>query len=293
MAKTDIAADKTDQGSVRGQILARIEKLPSLSLVVNEFLELSKRAYFTARDFERVIVKDQALVARLLKVANSGMFGSGRQINTIPEAVVLVGMENMKNMVYAVSSGGLLRQELQCYRYPDQGFWLHAMGVGITCRAVSEISQQDNLQGEQAFVAGLLHDVGKLIIDDFLDPAAGLRQVTVAEEREVCGLDHPELADQIMERWNIPENIVEAVFYHHNPQAEGDWRGGAALVHLADAICNTWKIGLQPLMDLGEEIDAEQYGDVLAALGTTGEDLRKALLPTRQKLARLEDYFVE
>lgn len=284
---------QADSQTIRSQVLGKIESLPSLSSVVHEFLELSRREYFTAKDFERVIIKDQALVARLLKVANSGFFGSSRSINTIPEAVVLVGLDNMKNMVYAVSSGGMMLQKLKSYRYPGKGFWLHAMSVGLTSRALSEAARNATIKGEEAFVAGLLHDVAKLLIDGFLDPTPGPRRVKIEEEREICGLDHAELAEQILKLWNIPEPIAESVRYHHSTQQDGKWHLGAAVVSLADSICNTWGIGTQELMDLGEEIWAGDYTEILDALGIPEDDLPKVLLKTRQKLVKLEDFYVE
>jgi HD-like signal output (HDOD) protein len=293
MADLPLANQQAERETIRVQVLDRIERLPSLSSVVHEFLELARKDYFTAKDFERVIVKDQALVARLLKVANSGFFGGSRAINTIPEAVVLVGLDNMKNMVYAVSSGGMMLQELKCYRYPARGFWLHAMGVGITCRALSEISKSGTLRGEEVFVAGLLHDIAKLIIDDFLDPEPGPRKIGLDEELANSGLTHTELGEHIMKRWNIPDPIIEAVRYHHEPNQNGEWRLGGAVVNLADAICNTWGIGTEVLMDLGEDIWPGDYSDILAALGIPEEALPTLLLKTRQKLAKMENFYGE
>jgi HD-like signal output (HDOD) protein len=115
-----------------------------------------------------VVIKDQALVARLLKVANSGCFGSHRHVDTIPEAVVLVGLDNMKNMVYAANWGGMLRQDLRCYRYPGKGLWRHAMGVGIVARALSEMSRHSVFKGEEAFASLLLKVRQKLAnLEDF------------------------------------------------------------------------------------------------------------------------------
>ena len=127
--------------TVRFEVLESIESLPSLSLVVTEFLALARRDFFTAKDFERVISKDQALVARLLKVANSGLYGRSRTITSIPEAVVLIGVDHLKKIVYAVSSEGLTKRRLENYDYhPEEGFWLHAMGVGYATKVLVEAS---------------------------------------------------------------------------------------------------------------------------------------------------------
>jgi HD-like signal output (HDOD) protein len=285
------APSQADWKNIQIKVLERAESLPSLSSVVHEFLELSRREFFTAKDFERVIIKDQALVARLLKIANSGMFGASREIRTIPEAVVLVGLENMKNMVYAVSASGLMRRDMKSYPYPDTGFWMHSIGVGITCRAICEPSRKPPLAAEEAFVAGLLHDVAKLILDDFLDPAPGQRAVSLEEERQICGLDHTELAEHILKSWHIPQPITETVRFHHDPCQDGGWHPGAALVHLADFICNTWGVGCQELMNLGEEIRPQDHGPILETLGLTEAILPQILLRVRQKMAELANYY--
>ena len=293
MSDTTAVKDETTGKTVQMDLLARIDKLPSLSVVVTEFLELAKQEYFTAKDFEKVLSKDQALVARLLKIANSGMYSGNRTVDTIPEAIVLIGMDNMKKMVYSVSSSGLLCQEMKCYRYPDKGFWLHSMACGVLCRALAEASKNGSLKSEEAFVAGLIHDVGKLIIDGFLDKSKGLREVTREEEVEACGLDHTELAAHIMKVWNIPEPIQEAVRLHHEPQQGDTWHTGAAIVHYADAICHTWGIGKQALMDLGEDIDLARHQDLMTAIDLSEEQMPQILMDVRQNLVKIEDLYDE
>jgi HD-like signal output (HDOD) protein len=252
---------------------------------------MARQELFTARDFEKILTKDQALVARLLKIANSGMFSGSRSVKSIPEALVLIGMDNMKKIVYAVSSDGLLRQELKCYHYPEKGFWMHSMGCGTLGRAVAESAEDCELNGDEAFVAGLIHDVGKLIIDDFLDKSQGSREITLAEEVAACGLDHAELAAHIMEIWKIPAPIQEAVLHHHAPQAEAGWHKGAVVVHLADAIANTWRIGKQSLMSLGEDIDLAPLAPAMAAIGLGEPKVPQMLMDVRQNLARLQDLY--
>jgi putative nucleotidyltransferase with HDIG domain len=291
MSDATLTEGKSDWKLVRMQVLDRIESLPSRSTVVHEFLELSRRDFFTAKDFEKVLIKDQALVARLLKVANSALFGRSRKIQTIPEAVVLIGLENLKNIVYAVSSDGLMRRELRCYDYPAKGFWIHGVGVGMTARALSEVSRKGTLHSEEAYVGGLLHDVAKLIIDDFLETEPGPRPVTMEEERQAVGMDHTELAEHILRRWNIPEDISDAVRYHHEPCQEGEWHLGGAVVSLADAICNTWGIGKHESLNLGGEIDVEEHRRAMDALGLAEVALPPILLRIRQNLAELEGYY--
>ena len=277
--------------TVQMEVLARVEKLPSLSTVVTEFLEMARQEYVTAKDFEKVLSKDQALVARLLKIANSGMFSGNRSVDTIPEAIVLIGMDNMKKMVYAVSTEGLLRQDLKCYRFAERGFWLHSLGAATLCRAIAEVAKSSGLKGEEAFVAGLIHDVGKLLIDDFLDKGKGKRKVEREEEIEACGLDHSELAGHIMKVWNISDTIQKAVRYHHEPLNGDTLCPEAVVVNMADTICHTWSIGTQTLMDLGEDINAADYSEQMSAIELSENQLPQVLLDVRQNLAKLQNLY--
>ena len=293
MPESPSIAGLVEKKTLQKRTLSQIESIPSFSTVVGEFLELSARDYFTALDFEKVLIKDQALVARLLKVANSSFFGSSRPIQTVHEAVVLIGMDNLKNIVYAVSSSGLLRREMKNYRYPDAGFWLHSMAVGMTCRALMEGLKNGPLGSEEAFVAGLVHDIGKLIIDEYLDPADGSGTYTLEQEEEFAGFSHPELGEKILERWKIPENIRESLRYHHDPFADGEFHAGSAVVHLADRVCNLWSVGTEPVMDLGQEIDEEEFSEILEQLQFPPGTFLPLLWELRQKLAVIENYYVE
>jgi putative nucleotidyltransferase with HDIG domain len=286
-----ISKNQEIQSRTTKEVLERIETLPSLSNVVGEFLELTRRDIFTGKDVERIIRKDQVLVSRILKLANSSYFGKSRSIKTITDAVVLIGMENTKKIVYAVSSEHLIRRDFKVYQYPNKGFWLHSMGVGITCRALAEKAKESFFEDEEAFVAGLVHDIGKLIIDDFLKP--NKKNISIQDEIEAIGIDHTKLGELIMRRWNIPDVIAEAVRYHHHPSHSGQLHCTGLMVNVADSICNFWGVGTQPFMDLGEEIDTDQYSNALQELKIPESGLEGILWKVRQKLADLEDLYGE
>jgi putative nucleotidyltransferase with HDIG domain len=278
--------------AVNLDVLQRIDELPSLSSVVAEFLELSHQDFFTAQDFEQVLRKDQALVARLLRVANSAFYGRPRRIHSIPEAVVLVGLEQMKRIVFAVSAEGLTRSRLRNYHFErNRGFWMHSTAVGLAARAIADASPSKPLHGEEAFVAGLLHDVGKLIIDDFLEREPGPRHVSLAEEAETVGLDHAELAEYILGQWRLPGSIVAAVRDHHRDPGDPDVAPGAPLLQLAGAMVATWRIGRVDDFDLSMDFDPEPHRSLLSVLGFNDQRLAQAVWDVRQNLAGIETLY--
>lgn len=278
--------------AVNLDVLQRIDDLPSLSTVVAEFLDLTRRDFFTAKDFEAVISKDQALVARLLKVANSSMYGRPRSIHSIPEAVVLVGLDQMKRIVFSVSTEGFTRTRLANYAYePQRGYWMHSTAVGLAARAITGVLADKPLHAEEAFVAGLLHDVGKLIIDDFLDPEPGAREVSLDEEADAVGLDHAELAEYILGQWKLPETIVESIRDHHRGLDLADTPAGARLLQLAEAIVATWNIGRTPEVDLGDEFDAATHRGLLEQLGVAEQRLPQVIWDVRQSLSGIDKLY--
>jgi putative nucleotidyltransferase with HDIG domain len=288
---TTVTPRDTSWRKIRFDVLERIERLPSLNSVVVEFLAMVGAEFFTAKDFEGILSKDQALVARLLKIANSGLYGRSRTISCIPEAVVLIGLENLKKIVYAVSTEGMTRNDLTHYDYhTSQGFWHHALGVGHATRIIADASPICPLHGEEGFVAGLLHDVGKLVLDEFLETEPGAR-VSREEESAAVGLDHAELAAYILRQWNLPESITASVRYHHDYRSGGPHACSAAALSLAQGICGAWGIGRQVPVDLSELVPYSPFLDVMEDLGIAASKWDTILWDVRQNLVKVDEIF--
>ena len=279
-----------ERKTLQKKALALIEDLPSLNDVVREFLAVSNREYFTAADFEKVIAKDSALVARLLKVSNSSFYAGTRQVKTIRESVVLIGMDNMKNMVYAVSASGLLLKGFKNYYFTEMGFWQHSLAVALTCRVLCEHMQKPAMKPEIAFVAGLLHDIGKLILDKLLDEPEP-REIDREAETVIAGLDHAELARHILRRWKIPEAIIEAVRFHHEPYMGGRPKPAAVMINLADTVVREWGVGTRNMPDLSQEIDVNGYLQEIRAMTLPRDRFTPALWEIRQKLGDLDKLY--
>ncbi len=293
MSVSSVTNTRQEWKTVRFEVLEKTESLPSLSIVVSEFLALARRDFFTAKDFETVISRDQALVARLLKVANSGMYGRSKSITSIPEAVVLIGVDNLKKIVYAVSTEGLTKRCLENYDYhPDQGFWLHSMGVGYATKVLVEASHRCPLHAEEGFVAGLLHDVGKLVIDEFL-PGGKPRKISLEDEIEAVGLDHAELAEYILKQWNLPPITASTVRYHHDYRNGGAMTGGAAALALASDVCATWGLGRTIPMDLSAEVPYENFKELAEFLALDPAKWDQVIWDIRQSLVGLDEIFEE
>ncbi|ROR32714.1 HDOD domain-containing protein [Inmirania thermothiophila] len=232
--KTGVILEELEQG---------VQRLPSLSLVVQEVLRLLDRDDADFAAIEHKLSQDQALAARVLRVANSPFYGMPREITSIHEATVLLGTHTIRNVVTTAGIIGLFPPEAGG-ALDRVGLWQHAIGVGVASQV---LGRRVGLERETAFTAGLLHDIGKLVLDTLFEPLYRrvVRRCAEADlpfieaEREVLGIDHAEVGRRVAEHWRLPPVIVAAVAGHHAP---GD-APEAAVVHVADAMTRALEIG--------------------------------------------------
>jgi len=160
--------------------------------------------------------------------------------------------------------------------------------VAASCRSLAAVSDHCPLNAEEAFVAGLLHDVGKRVLDDLLPRSGGQRPIDRAQELAACGVDHAVLSARIIDQWGLPAGIGEAVRRHHASD-DAKLQPGGALVQLADAICTDWGVGIWTYPKLDLEIDPARYRRQLSALGFVDEVLVDQLDALRPLLANLDE----
>ncbi len=243
------------------RIVQRIADLPALPIVVPRVLQLVEDQRASAGDLARVIGSDQALATRILRLANSAFYGFRREIVTINHAVVLLGFDTVKSIVLAATVCQTLNENGPADSFDRERFWLH---VGVTASAARLIAKTLRVvDAEAAFVGGLLHDVGKVVLDRFFRPRYAEAVRIAAEmpclirEAEVMlfSVDHAAVGRWLAERWRFPAAIVEPIAFHHRPAAASpNCRALTAVVHLADTLSRNAGIGsggdvLVPLPD--------------------------------------------
>jgi len=265
-----------------------IANLAPLPAVMQSVLEISEDPNSSAQMLGKVIKKDQTLTAKILKIVNSAYFGFYRQISNIDQAIVILGFNEIRNITIATSLIASFPSNFN-YVLTREDFWMHSLGSAFIARSICNTKLEIN--AEDAFVVGLIHDIGKVVLSSYV--ADGLKEILervragkpfIEAEKEVIGMDHATLGGMIAKRWNFPEEIIDAILYHHNPkEAKTEY---AAKVHIADVLCSTLGIGAGN-DELSEKIDSE----VLKGLGLSGKDLMEMLVELQDRYEKTQSLF--
>ena len=234
-----------EQGYER--FLADLRELPTLPTVVAEVMVTLDKPTSSARDLERLVANDQAIAARLLKLANSAFYGIPSKVTSLSRAITLLGFNTVRSLVLTIGvldkfsgpSGG---------RYFDRGeFWEHSLSVAVASKLLA--TKDPSVNPEEAHIAGLLHDLGR-VVADYCQPdrfhEAMRRTYEEGEnpleaERNELGLSHDEIGALVAEQWHFPDFIREAMAYHHQPEQAEHFQGIVQIVSLADAIVVAFK----------------------------------------------------
>ncbi|MGH2569701.1 MAG: HDOD domain-containing protein, partial [bacterium] len=242
-----------------------IEGLPTLPHVVSQVLEKTRNANSSLDEIVILISTDQALVSTFLRLVNSAFYGFSRRIATLKQAITLLGFRSVRNVVVNAGVVGIFRRRTFDVHHRRR-LWDHSVACAVTARLLAE--REGWAAKEEAFTAGLLHDIGKVVIDQYAPKhsAAILQRVEAGEdprsaEREVLGVDHTKIGAWIAERWHLPKALCAVIEHHHEPdEAPGEVEGQAALVRIvaaANEICR--------IRPADEEADIAREVDVLVA----------------------------
>lgn len=232
------------------QLVQTIRDLPALPEVVVRVMRMTEDPRSDAQSIAKVIATDQAMAARVLKLANSAFYGLPRRVSTLSEAVVILGFRTIKNLAIAASTFELLNREIAGYWLQRGELWRHSLACAIGAQLIAHKVRLPVV--EEAFVAGLLHDIGKVAInlfvreqfDQIMEHALQNRIPFVEAEQEVLGFNHAMAGGLIAEKWNLPPSLVSVIKYHHRPSGAPDKDLMISAVHLADILSITMGIGI-------------------------------------------------
>lgn len=218
--------------------LAHDVVLPSLPAMVCRLTELSEDPRADLGEFAELVHEDPAMTARVLRLVNSPLFRFGGQVDSIRRAISLIGVRELHNLALAVSATRVF-DGLPGHLVNMAQFWRHSLCCALVSRELAlRLRERET---ERFFVAGLLHDVGALVLYSHvpeqalaaIEQAEAARRPLVEVERELLGFDHAELGGELLRRWRLPEHIVAAVEGHHGG---GFFSREGRVVHLANQL---------------------------------------------------------
>ena len=230
------------------KVIGRIDSLPTLPTVVARINQLIDDPTASAGDINEVISHDLALSAKILKLVNSAFYGFPRRISSMTHAVVILGFNTVRNI--ALSAFVFDAFDTRALPFGHRNFWIHSVGVGVAADALAVRAGMP--LSDDAFVGGLLHDVGKVVMHQYLaaDFAAvlarvGREDITFLEAEIAEGRPgHAEVGALLMENWKLPERLVAILRYHHRPaEAPDAHRQIAAVAHVADVLTRAIMVG--------------------------------------------------
>jgi putative nucleotidyltransferase with HDIG domain len=267
-----------DKDQLRLQV-EKVSNLPTLPGIVTRIAEMVDSPETTGRQLGREIAKDQVISAKVLKLVNSGFYGFSEPISTIQHAVTLLGFNTVKSLVLSSTVLDLMKDSLP-------GLWEHSLACARTCSIIAGHIELD--EQEEISTAGLLHDLGKVIlrqtmerefrrIANYVDRADML---FYQAEEKVLGVNHGEMGGWLLEKWALPPKLVEPIVDHHDFRPNRDYAENTAILHLADILCRAQAFGsggdrkiprlaLSALETLKLTID-----DVCEIMGRMHEELR-------------------
>jgi putative nucleotidyltransferase with HDIG domain len=257
----------------------------------------------SAAQLSDVILEDQALTARLLRLVNSPFYGFPRQISTVTETLTMLGFRPVQNLLITASVVDLLGAE-EIPEFSQVGLWQHAVGTAVAARLLARSAGHDGQ--ESVVVAGLLHDVGKQV-QLLCAPEEFVEALTLAKtediplheaERRVWGFDHCRVGRALLESWKLPARLCEAVARHHHPGAAEQAQWESAIIHVADILAHSMELGAsgEEAVPTPEESAWEWVGAPLSTLEPLmieieeqHRELLSILLSTLRAFPGLED----
>lgn len=278
------------KAELQEKIYSQIEELPTLPAIIPKLLSLIKDPKSSALDLTVAISKDPALTSKILKVANSAYYGFQQKISELDRAVTLLGFNMVKTLALSISVIKVLPNVKKSAYFSQEGLWFHSLGVAT---AITELGRKyvKVKDTESLFIIGLLHDIGKVVFDQFFhdDFHLALEKANIdglklhEAEKELIGIDHCEAGAMLLKRWNFPQKVVFAVMYHHRDDLpeNADPRYGAML-RMANALVQEQQMGKEG-NSVSNEIRVSDI-DLLAIDSGDIENMRKYMAENRESI---------
>ncbi|MBN2419748.1 MAG: HDOD domain-containing protein [Deltaproteobacteria bacterium] len=251
-----------------GQLNDAINKVHSIPQVVFKILRMVREEKYSLQSIAEEVKQDQVISAKLLKLVNSAFFNRRIQATSVDRALVLLGEKQMLQVVMSAAFEGFFKGNKKGYSQCKGGLYNHALGTALISEKIARITQC--VSTDIAYTAGLLHDIGKVVLDQYMGRAYPFfyrktqvdNENLVMAEKETFGITHDDVGAMLAEKWSLHESLIDSIKNHHNPDNAASDRVLVSLVYLSDLLMSRFLVG-QEL----ERMDAEHLKKSLHILG--------------------------
>jgi len=273
------------------RVVDKIVGLPTFPVILNKCSELLQDPFVSTSKMAKVISKDQSITSKLLRLVNSALYGFPHRISSVNQAILILGFNNIRTLILSFSVFDTLLKDNKSLGFDMGEFWKHSIGCGAAAKVIG--SRMGIRQPEESFVAGLLHDIGKVVLSQFfLDDFISVLKIAqeknilfIEAEEQVLGITHAEIGGYLANRWNLPDSLTKVIIFHHTPSLIKDNTNLVFTVHLADIICRGLGVG-SPGDDLVPQIDVSIWDDS----GLTMRMLEKLLPEVDEEIEKANSF---
>ena len=258
-------------------IKAYVGKMPPLSTTVSKVLQICNDPRTSPADLNQVISLDPVLMGKVMRLINSAYYSLANQITSLVRAIIMLGINTVKNLALSTAVLGTLGKASDFQALNPDGFWRHSISVGVTAKLIAAKRAVDPKLREEYFIAGLLHDLGKIPLNNKFSREY-LAAVSLTDrdhaplyrtEEKTMLVNHAEVGRLIMENWKLGESLIDVVTFHHNlAEYQGRYRELLLTIVLANMFSNTYELGFS-----GDRYPERLPAEVMQELGVSWEYL--------------------
>ncbi|MBW2486131.1 MAG: HDOD domain-containing protein [Deltaproteobacteria bacterium] len=264
------------------KIASAIKSFPGMPGTAVKLLELIDDSAMRVSQIEGILRQDPGLTANVLRLANSAFFGIPSKVGSIRQAVILLGLKRLIQMVIAACVSAIMDKSVPGYDLPPGELWRHSIAASVAAEGLVKVLKVE--AAEEIFTAALLHDVGKLVLGDFVKEEFKQIETAVSQgisfemaEKIVLGTNHADVGARILTKWLLPPEIVNAVQFHHAPEDSERISSMLDIVHVANFISMMIGIGIGR-----DGLQHEPSAEVTERLGLQPGHLEKVASQTMQ-----------
>ena len=271
-------------------IIQKIDNLKPMPQVAQKVMSIAQDKNSSMSDLSQIIIYDQALTANLLRICNSALFGVPKEVESVQQAIVYLGMDQVVDLV--LMSGGVanLKSKQEGYDLGEGDLWKYSVSSALIARELAVRGKMEN--SHLIFTSALVKDIGKVVLNQYVADSYEKINLLVSKhefsfkeaEKAVIGIDHAELGSMVAQKWNFSKKMVDIIRYHHSPGECEESLLETSIVHLADTLCM--------MMGIGVGSDGLSYrfdNDAAERLNFSERDLQEAIAGFGEKIQKVEE----